>query len=121
MAIGSTPVTAGSRVPPWPTLRMPSRRLIRATQAWDVSPAGLSMTAKPMGKVAKAGDNKCDDEHGGAGVFDEYDGMQMTIMMMTMMMVVVMMMTDDHDGDDDDDDDDDGDDDDDVYFVLSIC
>src|SRR5829696_2859967 len=42
-----TPVAIGSRVPAWPTLRIPSNRRTRPTTWCDVQPAGLSMTARP--------------------------------------------------------------------------
>src|SRR4051794_11983270 len=43
----STPVAIGSRVPAWPTLRVPASRRTRATTSWEVIPAGLSTTASP--------------------------------------------------------------------------
>src|SRR2546425_3066420 len=43
----STPVAAGSSVPVWPTLGIPSSVRARATTSWDVQPAGLLMTSTP--------------------------------------------------------------------------
>src|SRR5206468_672915 len=43
----STPVAAGSSVPVWPTLGIPSSVRARATTSWDVHPAGLLMTSTP--------------------------------------------------------------------------
>src|SRR5713226_3419310 len=43
----STPVAAGSSVPVWPTLGIPSSVRARATMSWDVHPAGLLMTRTP--------------------------------------------------------------------------
>src|SRR5206468_7860413 len=43
----STPVAIGSRVPAWPTLRVPARRRTRATTSCDVIPPGLSTTTSP--------------------------------------------------------------------------
>ena len=37
----------GSRVPAWPTLRVPASRRTRATTSWEVIPAGLSTTTSP--------------------------------------------------------------------------
>ncbi len=47
MPTTSTPVAIGSRVPAWPTLRVPARRRMRATTSCDVQPAGLSTTTNP--------------------------------------------------------------------------
>src|SRR5690625_1304072 len=41
----------GSRVPAWPTLRVPARRRTRATTSWEVSPPGLSTRRSPSGVV----------------------------------------------------------------------
>src|SRR5437660_11481178 len=43
----STPVAAGSSVPVWPTLGIPSSVRALATTSWDVHPAGLLMTSTP--------------------------------------------------------------------------
>ena len=48
-AIGNTPVTAGSRVPPCPTLLILKTFLILFTQSCDVKHCGLSITKKPNG------------------------------------------------------------------------
>ena len=47
MPITSTPVAIGSRVPAWPTFRVPKMRLQRPTTSWLVMPAGLSTTTRP--------------------------------------------------------------------------
>src|SRR5262245_21514455 len=47
----STPVAKGSRVPPWPTRRVPVSRRSRATTSWEVSPAGLSTMTSPSAAV----------------------------------------------------------------------
>src|SRR5687768_13684588 len=44
-----TPVARGSRVPAWPTLRVPQSRRARPTTSWLVQPAGLSTTSRPSG------------------------------------------------------------------------
>src|SRR5450631_1273527 len=46
-----TPVAIGSRVPAWPTLRVPHSRRQRATTSWLVQPAGLSTMRSPSGVV----------------------------------------------------------------------
>ena len=43
-----TPVASGSRVPAWPTRRWPKSRRQRATTSWDVQPASLSTTTRPV-------------------------------------------------------------------------
>src|SRR5262245_11994029 len=47
----STPVAIGSRVPAWPTFRVPASRRIRATTSCDVMPPGLSTTTSPFQPV----------------------------------------------------------------------
>ncbi len=53
----STPVAIGSKVPAWPTLRVPARRRVRPTTSWLVQPCGLSMMTRPepMGSVGFCG------------------------------------------------------------------
>src|SRR6478672_7155700 len=43
----STPVAMGSRVPAWPTFRVPAIRRIRPTTSWLVQPCGLSTITSP--------------------------------------------------------------------------
>src|SRR6476469_1583390 len=49
----STPVAIGSRVPAWPTLRVPHSRRARPTTSWLVQPAGLSTTSRPSGALIR--------------------------------------------------------------------
>ena len=44
----STPVASGSRVPACPTRRCPKIRRQRATTSWEVQPASLSTTTRPV-------------------------------------------------------------------------
>src|SRR5690242_12841311 len=50
----STPVAIGSRVPAWPTLRVPQMRRARPTTSWLVQPCGLSTTSRPSGAGIRA-------------------------------------------------------------------
>src|SRR6266700_429705 len=53
----STPVAIGSRVPAWPTRRVPARRRILATTSWAVMPPPLSTITRPdsqCGRLALA-------------------------------------------------------------------
>ena len=43
----STPVAIGSKVPAWPTLRVPSALRATATTSWLVMAGALSTTKKP--------------------------------------------------------------------------
>lgn len=55
VATGSTPVTAGSRLPPCPALRMWRMSLMYATVKWLVGPLGLLRLMTPYWSSVSAG------------------------------------------------------------------
>ena len=50
-----TPAAAGSRVPPWPTRRVPTRRRTAPTTSWLDMPGGLSTFSSPKGSLMRRG------------------------------------------------------------------